>query len=361
MGKALKIMREQLKDYLPLLIVLMNGFLNWLENSINDIDELIGKYLAGETSPDETLIVENWKNADEGNLQHFNHYKTIFDRAAAVKEIQHFDTDEAWMKLKARLGKKQAKVVAIKPFWDNLYFKIAATILLVVGVGFFLYRSYNDSGFVSTEVVAENKIESDTLPDGSAVTLNKQSRIAYSFDKKQKAHRVKLKGEAYFKIEHKADKDFVVEAEEVLIKDIGTSFNVKAYPETNSIEVVVEEGEVHFYTETNTGIFVRAGGKGVYNKSTKTFTLEQPDPNVASYKTKHFVFSDTDLSTMVSALNKVYDRQIKFAPHLANCRLTVTFTDESPEEIANVIAETMGLAVTVQGLDLLLEGKACEN
>jgi RNA polymerase sigma-70 factor, ECF subfamily len=28
MGKALKIMREQLKDYLPLLIVLMNGFLN---------------------------------------------------------------------------------------------------------------------------------------------------------------------------------------------------------------------------------------------------------------------------------------------------------------------------------------------
>ena len=28
MGKALKIMREQLKDYLPLLIVLMNGFLS---------------------------------------------------------------------------------------------------------------------------------------------------------------------------------------------------------------------------------------------------------------------------------------------------------------------------------------------
>ena len=28
MGKALKIMRDQLKDYLPLLIVLMNGFLN---------------------------------------------------------------------------------------------------------------------------------------------------------------------------------------------------------------------------------------------------------------------------------------------------------------------------------------------
>jgi RNA polymerase sigma-70 factor, ECF subfamily len=27
-GKALKIMREQLKDYLPLLIVLMNGFIN---------------------------------------------------------------------------------------------------------------------------------------------------------------------------------------------------------------------------------------------------------------------------------------------------------------------------------------------
>jgi RNA polymerase sigma-70 factor (ECF subfamily) len=28
MGKALKIMRDQLKDYLPILVVIMNGFLN---------------------------------------------------------------------------------------------------------------------------------------------------------------------------------------------------------------------------------------------------------------------------------------------------------------------------------------------
>jgi transmembrane sensor len=333
-----------------------------LENSINDIDDLIGKYLAGETSPQENMLLEKWTAENEGNRKYFEQFKVIFDRASMVKEIPQFNTDAAWNKVRSRLMEKPAgKVVELRSFWGNVYLKIAASIIILVTVGLFLYRSFGTDGVAAMEVVAKTKIETDTLPDGSAVTLNKQSRLAYTFDKKEKTHKVKLKGEAYFKIQHKKDKDFIVETENVLIKDIGTSFNVKAYPETNSVEVVVEEGEVHFYTATDDGIFVRAGGKGIYNKTTKKFSLDQPEANVASYKTKHFVFSDTDLATMALALNNVYDRKIKYAPHLANCRLTVTFTDETPEEIANVIAETLGLSVTSEGLDLLLEGKACEN
>jgi ferric-dicitrate binding protein FerR (iron transport regulator) len=253
------------------------------------------------------------------------------------------------------------KVVQLKPFWENVYLRVAASVIVILGVGFFLYRSFDTSVTNTINVVADRKIETDTLPDGSAVTLNKQTQLAYSFDKKEKTHRVKLKGEAYFDIKHKDDKMFIVEADQVMIKDIGTSFNVKAYPETNTIEVVVEEGEVQLYTATSDGIFVRAGGKGIYNKMTKTFSVDQPEANAAAYKSKHFVFADIELGAIVIALNNVYDRKITIAPHLANCRLTVTFSDESPEEIANVISETLGLSVTSDGPDLLLEGKACEN
>jgi ferric-dicitrate binding protein FerR (iron transport regulator) len=334
-----------------------------LENSINHIDDLIGKYLSGETSADEKTLVEKWVAERESNQKYFDQFKLIFDRAATVKEIQDFNTDDAWNKLKSRLNENGGgRVVPMKPFWDNLYLKIAASIIFVMGVGFFLYRSPDTVSPVNTvAVVTDVKIKTDTLPDGSTVTLNKKTQLAYSFDKKERAHHVKLKGEAYFDIEHKNDKIFIVETDQVLIKDIGTKFNVKAYAETNTIEVVVEEGEVQLYTSSSTGIFIKAGGKGTYNKTTKEFSVEQPEANVAAYKSKHFIFSDTELGAMILSLNNVYDRKIKIAPHLAQCRLTVTFYDESPEEIANVIAETLGLSVTAEGLDLLLEGKACEN
>lgn len=332
-----------------------------MENSLDHIDELIGKYLSGETSVEESALVEQWIAESESNRKYFNQFKFIFDRAATVKELQDFNTDAAWNKMRSRLNARPSgKVVAMKPFWENTYLRIAASIILILGIGFFIYRS-STTVTNAVEVIADVKIKSDTLPDGSAVTLNKQTQIAYSFDKRKNAHRVKLKGEAYFDIKHNDEKAFIVEADQLMIKDIGTSFNVKAYPERNTIEVVVEEGEVQLYTEFNEGIFVRAGGKGVYDKTSKTFSLEQPEPNAAAYKSKHFVFADAELGAIVLALNNVYDRKISIAPHLSSCRLTVTFLDESPEEIANVIAETLGLSVTANGSDLLLEGKACEN
>jgi transmembrane sensor len=333
-----------------------------LENRINDIDELIGKYLSGEASGEESSVVEQWISKSEGNRKYFHQFNLIFDRAATVKQLQTFNTDAAWNKLRSRLkDEPTANVVQLKPIWDNVYLKIAATIIFALGIGFFVYRSFDDSAANAIQVVADKKIETDTLPDGSAVTLNKQTQLAYSFDKKANAHRVRLKGEAYFDIAHKDDKTFIVEADQLLIKDIGTSFNVKAYPETNTVEVVVEEGEVQLYTAANEGIFVRAGGKGIYDKTTKTFSLDQPEANAAAYKSKHFVFADTELGAVVLALNNVYDKKIKIASHLVHCRLTVTFSDESPEEIANVIAETLGLSVNADGPDVLLEGKACEN
>jgi transmembrane sensor len=333
-----------------------------LENSLDHIDDLIGKHLSGEASADESARLEQWISQSDNNRRYFNQFNLIFERAASVKALPDFNTDAAWNRMKSKLNSApKGKVVQMKPLWQNLYLRIAASVIIIFGVAFFLYRSTNDAVSVAVQVVAEAKIEKDTLPDGSAVTLNKKTHLAYTYNRKEKEHRVKLQGEAYFDIKHNNEKKFIVEAEQVLIRDIGTSFNVKAYPGSNTIEVVVEEGEVQLYTESNEGIFVRAGGKGIYGKVAKTFSLDQPEPNAAAYKSRHFVFTDAELGTMIAALNHVYDKKIKIAPHLANCRLTVTFSDETPDEIANVIAETLGLSVVSDGPDILLEGKSCEN
>jgi transmembrane sensor len=329
----------------------------------NHIDELIGKYLAQETSAEESAWVESWIVEREDNRIYFQQVKTIFDRAAAVKESQHFDTDAAWNKVRSKLQhKKEAPTIPMAPPSSgfSLFWRIAASIIVVLGIGFFTYRVLQSSS-KTVEVIADKKSTSDTLPDGSGVFLNKETLLAYTYDKKKKTHEVKLQGEAYFNIHHDKDKMFIVKAGDVLIKDIGTSFNVKAYPESNTIEVAVEEGEVMFYTEKDSGVYLRAGGKGVYHKDTKTFSLAEAEPNVTAYKTKFFIFSGTDLGTVVSSLNDVYDTKIVIDKKLNNCRLNVSFNNESIEEIANVIADTFGLTVKVSNKQIVLEGKGCEN
>lgn len=333
-----------------------------MESTSNHIDELIGKYLSHEASADERTQVEAWLGENEANRRYFNQFKIIFDRAVTVKDLPQFNTDAAWNKVRARLHHKPAaKTVTMQPSGFGLVWRIAASVVLVLGVGFFAYQMLKPSKPVSMEVATDQRSEADTLPDGSGVYLNKETQLAYTFDKKKKTHVVKLKGEAYFNIQHNDDKTFIVDVDGVMIRDIGTSFNVKAYPESNTVEVVVEEGEVMFYTEKDSGLYLRAGGKGVYNKIAKTFTVEQADPNVTAYKTRFFIFSDTDLATVVSELNEVYDKKIVIGRHLEPCRLTVSFNNETIEEIANVIAETLGLTTKISGNDIVLEGKACEE
>ena len=330
--------------------------------SVDHIDDLIGKYLAGEAAQDEILFVESWANKNDQNRKHLQQCKLIFDKSFEAKAIQEFDTDAAWIKLKSRLRAKE-DTIAFQPAASSRYFfwKIAASIIVIMGIGFFAYQMISTDRNKSVEVVSQRETKSDTLPDGSGVFLNKKTELAYSFDKKEKNHIVKLKGEAYFNIQHDDDKTFIIDAAGVFIRDIGTSFNVKAYPKDNTVEVVVEEGKVMFYTDTDTGIYLSANGKGIYNKITKKFTIEQPEENVLAYKTKFFSFSNTDLRTAVDALNNVYDKKIVLGENVKNCRLTVSFNQENIDEIAAVMAETLGLALQNSPTEIRLDGQGCEK
>jgi ferric-dicitrate binding protein FerR (iron transport regulator) len=234
-------------------------------------------------------------------------------------------------------------------------------LILVLGVGFFVYQLNEKETVSPTVVVSDKGTVTDTLPDGSDVVLNKQTQLAYSFDKKKKVHKVTLKGEAYFNIQHDSTKTFIIDIDGVMIKDIGTSFNVKAYPESNTVEVVVESGEVMFYTDTDSGVYLRANGKGVYNKSTKTFTIDQPEENALAYKTKFFTFSNTDLQKVVKSLNDVYEKEIVITDEIKNCHITVSFNNETEEEIIAIISETLGLKIIESDGKIILEGPGCEQ
>lgn len=321
---------------------------------LNDIDDLIGKVLSGEATADEARTVDNWRNASAENEKYYSHLELIFAKAATNQVKIDFDADEAWIKVQRKLTK--TKTINWQPL------RIAAGIVLLVTTGILIYREFNKPP-QAMALVSGTQVLSDMLPDSSTVVLNKRSSIEFTYSPKEKTRKVKLKGEGFFDIKHEEEKPFVIETEDALVRDIGTSFNVRSYPDKDTIEVVVQTGVVQFYTLKDPGMMINAGETGIYSKRGKFFAkLPKSDTNVLAYKTRVFSFHSTDLRSVIEQINEVYDSKIKLAnDNIARCQLTVTFRNEELDNMIDVITET--LALTAERNDkkeIILNGPGCQ-
>ena len=332
-----------------------------VEDGMEHMDDLIGKVLAGEATAPERQQVETWMRANGVNQKYFDQVKTIFDKAASNSIQQQFDTDAAWGRVKRKLKGKNTKVYRLQDaeYWSVL--KIAAGILIFVFVGIVAYQ-YRTPEIETVAVVSDATTVQDTLPDGSTAFLNKKSQLSYEYNPRKKTRKVKLKGEAFFDIKHEEEKPFIIETEEVMIKDLGTTFNVKAYPESNSVEVIVESGEVQIYTLNDEGIILKAGEKGFYDKTLKAFSkIEKIDTNGLAYKTRVFSFSNTDLQSVVEMLNNVYGSKITLAnTALRSCHVTVNFNNDNLDLVVEILAETLNLKVMRNKDEIMLDGIGCK-
>jgi transmembrane sensor len=322
------------------------------ENDI--IINIIGKQLAGEASADEKRQIADWCAASAENKKHFDHLKTIFEKASLNANTTLYNSDVAWEKVRLKLHDKKTRFI-----FSYQHLRIAASVSLLCAFAIWGYRTLLTSQ-QTMELASTNTVVKDSLPDGTQVVLNKRSELLVTYNATKKKGKIKLKGEGSFEIKHDAKKELIVEAGEVFIRDIGTIFNVRAYAESNFVEVSVQEGEVQMYTKQSGRIHVKSGDKCVYNKLSKKFTVGQADSNVLAYKTGQFVFEDSDLQTVEDHLNSIYDKKIRIGENLKACRVTVTFKNETIETIAEILAETLALKLSIKENQIILEGEGCE-
>jgi transmembrane sensor len=87
------------------------------------------------------------------------------------------------------------------------------------------------------------------LPDGTSVFLNSDSRLSFDANMNEKNERaVELEGEAFFDVVHLTGRPFVIHTNKVLIRVLGTSFNVKAYPNDKKSETTLIRGSIELLT-----------------------------------------------------------------------------------------------------------------
>jgi transmembrane sensor len=113
---------------------------------------------------------------------------------------------------------------------------------------------------VSTRPGSKSQV---TLPDGTTVILNADSKLTYPDNFLGETREVSLEGEAYFNVTHNKKKPFIIHTKAIDIKVLGTVFNVKAYPQESTSEATLIKGsiEVTLTSHSNEKIMLKPSEK----------------------------------------------------------------------------------------------------
>jgi transmembrane sensor len=328
------------------------------EKDYTEMDILLAAYFAGEVTSEEKNEVESWRNRAAANSLYFEQAKKTWDVSAQLYAEKKFDTDAAWQRLQGKIENEAAPKSIRSYSWA-----IAAALALIIGISvFFILNQPNNQAVSNLQLASTNKVLNDTLPDGSFISLNKNTRIDYPSSFTGTNREVALKGEAFFDVHHDASHPFIIHASQVDIRVLGTSFNVIAYPNTDSVHVSVQTGRVQCMIAGDT-VLITPGEYAVYHAGNKKFSRgKENDPNRSSYRDRIFSFNNTPLSTAVQQLNDAYGSMIIIKnEQLKNCTFSTTkvFRNEPLENILSLMEATISLTSRREGNTIILDGPGC--
>jgi ferric-dicitrate binding protein FerR (iron transport regulator) len=296
----------------------------------NHILQLIIRYLQDDITDDERKFIADWIAESETNKTYFNDVKNLWNTSGNVIDFDQINVDEQWEKFKSSTiitkNKKQKS--------NSIYLKIAASIVVLLGLSFYVNSLLNAEITLMAKAGTENKF---LLPDGSTVWLNNGSQLTYKKDFEGDSRELHLQGEGFFEVTKNNNKPFIVNTNATQTKVLGTSFNLKNDLKTKEVELVLVTGNVEFSSETHKEILV----PGDRVKATVNGELVKEinkSPNFLSWKSGVLTFDKTFMHQVVKDIQSHYHKQLIIDnQELVNCTLTTTFNNESFEDVLETL------------------------
>lgn len=314
----------------------------------NEIRDSWASYLSGEAeeTPGREILEDDA----------FREIEQIWELTGTSYSYRKTDTDEAWNVISQKMS--QPESLSLKKYALLRYAAIFLALFSIGSLLFFLTRKgelrkeqsmVSATGFQTIQTEAKPVSYSTVvLPDGSTVKLNASTRLQYPEKFTGKERIVRLSGEAYFEILHDDSHPFVVETNHARIEDLGTSFNICAYPGQEKIEVNVTTGSVRLSDrDLKVSSVLVAGTSGkIISRTGKIETSGTLTPNFLAWITREISFKHTPLSQVFEVLQDIYHVPIEFSdPSIAGISYTANFDKFELEEILGVIAKTHHLSV----------------
>lgn len=327
----------------------------------------LARYVSGEATGGERREVEHWASESPENAAALESARR---RWTAASDTAQWDVDRAWARLQPKLGRAPSapSVLPLSRPERNPWLRasrlvpLAAAAALVVAVA--LQVDPGDSapgtvatvpgGLLQTGIGEQRTVD---LPDGSRVHLGADSRLRLGDGFGESTREVFLEGQAFIRVTHDASRPFVVNAGGTRTVDLGTAFEVRAYP-SEDVRVVVSEGSVEVRRDDPSAdpvAVLQAGDFARLSGTSADVRRQQDVGRLLGWTRGELSFDDAPLSEIALELQRWYDvecriddRAIQDLHFSVNLRI-----GESLDEILNLVE----LALSSRGVRAERQGR----
>lgn len=347
---------------------------------------LLSRKIAGEATDKELKELDEMVNINP-------HWQLLHDEMIKKHVTSQLELDEAeqmyaalsvQMQLKSKVIQEQQLYKQSVNSRSHLFKRRIFMAASGIAAGFLVFALFQwglSSGKVKDMVAKSNEVATRkgskskiSLPDGTQVWLNADTRLTYSNDFMGEQREVYLSGEAFFDVVHIEKRPFIIHANKIDIKVLGTAFNVRNYPQDKFVETSLIRGkiEVNFRDRPSEKITLHPNEKLTINDqdispavkksypgaevaakvTIKTLTPMLKDSSVAeiAWINDELVFTNKTMEQIALELERRDNISVVFKDEIVKqYRYSATFGSESIDKILAVISLSKKFNYTIDG------------
>lgn len=338
-----------------------------------DILRLMTKVISKEATESEIEDLQEWIDNDRVNKLIFDEFREVWKTTGVFNSGSNVESGIHYLRQRLSFSdeKNQAPIISIKSSGKIMkwqYIKVAASILLIGFTAAFLYFNVSRVAVkYKTLVMPYGKKGSLHLSDGSTLEVNSGTKISFPVKFAEDKRLLKIEGEAFFEIAKDKSRPFIIEAGELEIQVIGTSFNLKSYKNEGVIELGVKTGSVSITNKILSDsslsniFYLEPGDLMSFNVLENTFEKKKVDIDLlTSWTDETLVFNNKNLSEVATMLQRWYNIPVKLENDmLKNCEFIGEYKNESLQNILEALKFSVGIEYLIKDNEVSITGKGC--
>ncbi len=325
-------------------------------------DHLMIKSLCDELDKDEQSCLDELLADPQLDKDEYLAYSELWKRSEKLVLSEEIDVEQSLAATKSRMNFSPTKQI-----WLKRIKQVAAILVISLAISSALYLLTNSGAenAVYQEITTAFGVQTNvTLADGTIVWLNSDSKLRFpvSFHNMNE-RRVELSGEAFFEVAHNTELPFIVNADELDVKVLGTSFNVMAWPDYNKLSVALEEGKVSLYnakSDSKKPLLTMIPNEVVtFDRESRSLSVSkvQDLERYSEWKDGRLVFIGDDIETVMQKLDKWYNVETEIADEaIKEFHFTATFTKETLNQALSLLCSSSGIAYKIEAATQMSNG-----